>query len=174
MPQSAGFRAQQGVRASKTSLTSPDHQLSAPRGSAQIDPRRIPEGPVAHGLSRTSRGGLYKHFHVSDPIASNRARSAGGGGGRGNCRSGSGRGGAAGPGRWHPIVGVAWCLCEGLAPVAARGGRGAQFLSVFFKQLVCVHDRCGAAAQRVMARMQISPANSAAVVFGFVGRVPRR
>ena len=30
---------------------------SLPRRSAQIDPRRIPEGPVAHGLSRTSRGG---------------------------------------------------------------------------------------------------------------------
>ena len=29
---------------------------SLPRGSAQIDPRRIPEGPIAHGLSRTSRG----------------------------------------------------------------------------------------------------------------------
>ena len=29
---------------------------SLPRGSAQIDPSRIPEGPVAHGLSQASRG----------------------------------------------------------------------------------------------------------------------
>ena len=41
---------------------------SLPRRSAQIDPRRIPEGPVAYGLSRTSRGGSYKRSQVSDPI----------------------------------------------------------------------------------------------------------
>ena len=41
---------------------------SLPRRSAQIDPWRIPEGPVAHGLSRTSKGGSYKDFQVRDPI----------------------------------------------------------------------------------------------------------
>ena len=35
---------------------------SLPRRSAQIDPWRIPEGPVAHGLSRTSRGGPTRIF----------------------------------------------------------------------------------------------------------------
>ena len=53
---------------------------SLPRGSAQIDPRRtpedpggsrrIPEGPVAHGLSRTSRGVSLQRFS-SAPIARN-------------------------------------------------------------------------------------------------------
>ena len=40
-----------------------------PRRSAQIGPRRIPEGPVAHGLYESDvNGGSYKDFQVRDPI----------------------------------------------------------------------------------------------------------
>ena len=40
---------------------------SLPRESAQIDPRRIPEGPVAHGLSRTSRWGPTRKNEEGTP-----------------------------------------------------------------------------------------------------------